>query len=105
MDILLFFKELFIRLKAKSPAFFKVIQVIALIAGLVTGIPDLLTHFGVILPAALQSIESTAVSIASFVVLFIASLTVDPKVVNTPVPAPIVDPAKKVTLPYTQNHS
>lgn len=102
MDILLFFKELIIRLGAKSPKFFKVIQTIALVAGLVTGVPALLEYFDVVLPAALEVIANKAVSIASFVALFIASLTVDPKVIKSTLTTFTVSDRRKVELPFSQ---
>lgn len=76
INVLDFLKELVIRYTKKSPTFFKVIQIIFTLAGLITGIPFLLETFGVILPAAIAALVSKTVSIASIVGFFIAGLPV-----------------------------
>jgi hypothetical protein len=72
-----FLVELFNRLRTKSPKFFQIIQIIALTATLVTGIPDFLSMFGITLPPEAAVLANKAVAIASMVVWFISKLTVD----------------------------
>lgn len=71
-----FIAELVSRLGAKTPWFFRVVRALAIITALVTGLPAFLVANGVELPAAIQLVMSTAVSIASIVAAFIAQLTV-----------------------------
>jgi len=76
INILDFLKELVVRYTKKSPTFFKVLQIIFTIAGLVSGIPFLLETFGVVLPAAIAALVSKSVAIASIVGVFISGLPV-----------------------------
>jgi len=71
-----FVVELLTRFGAKTPWFFKVVRTVAIIAALITGLPAFLSGAGVELPGAIQSIMSTAVSVASLVAAFVAQLTV-----------------------------
>jgi hypothetical protein len=71
-----FFSELLLRLFGKTPWFFKVVQVLAVVTALVTGLPEFLESAGVDLPAAWDAVSSKVVSIASLVAAFIAQLPV-----------------------------
>lgn len=70
-------QQLIARLRAKSPKLFQVITTISAIAAFVTGIPELLDHFGVVLPEALAPLANKAVAICATIVTVISSLTVD----------------------------
>lgn len=78
-----FFAELVGRLFSKTPAFFKVIQVVSTIVAVVTGLPSIITSTGITLPPAFTALESTAVSVAAIVSLFISSLPVETPVVTS----------------------
>lgn len=95
-SVVTFFAELVGRLFSKSPAFFKVIQIVSVIVAVVTGLPQILTAANIVLPAAFTSLESTVVSIASLVALFISSLPV-----STPVATSGAATASSATLPFT----
>lgn len=75
-NILTFFVEIVSRFAAKTPWFFKVVQVLAIVTAIVTGLPAFLTSVGIVLPEFLNSVMSTAVSISAIVAAFIAQLTV-----------------------------
>jgi hypothetical protein len=81
--IIAFIAETLKRLFAKSPKFFNIIKVIAIIVTLITGLPSLLESLGVVLPPSIAVLSSKVVSIASFVALIIAQLTVSDSS-NTP---------------------
>lgn len=87
-----FFAELVSRLFSKTPAFFKVIQVVSVIVTIVTGLPSLLESFGITLPTAFTTLESKAVAIAGVVSLFISSL---------PVATPGTASSSTAALPFT----
>lgn len=70
-----FLIELGQRFLSKTPKFFKIVRLLGIIAGIVTGIPALLESNGVILPDALLPISSKLVSICGWVVAFVAQLT------------------------------
>lgn len=91
-----FFAELVSRLFSKTPAFFKVIQVISTIVVVVTGLPGLLESIGITLPPALTALESKVVAIAGVVSLFISSLPV-----TTPVATSGQATASSAALPFT----
>lgn len=74
--VIAFFAELVGRLFSKTPAFFKVIQVISTLLSIVTGLPTVLTSLGIPLPASITGLENTVLSIAGLVGLFISSLPV-----------------------------
>ena len=76
MNNLTFLQELIARWKAKSPTFFKVISTITAIAAFITGIPELLTEFGIVLPDFLQAISNKTIAIATLVGFIISKLTV-----------------------------
>lgn len=76
-----FLQELFNRFKLKSPQFFVVIQNIALVATVITGLPMLLSEYEatmhVQLPAVIHVLSSKAVFVASSVLFITAKLPVD----------------------------
>lgn len=86
------------RIFLKSPAYFKVWNIILSLLVLVPQIPNLLAAFGITIPAEFNGPVNKIISIAAFVGLFISKLTVkDPTAV-------IADPTK-VSLKYTQQKS
>lgn len=83
-SIISFFAELIGRLFSKTPAFFKVIQVISVIVAIVTGLPAMLAGIpGLVLPAFIVALESKVISIAGLVSLFISSLPVETPTTTT----------------------
>lgn len=76
MQVTDFLVDLVKRFLAKSPKFFKWIQVISLVTALVTGLPDLLETVGIVLPEKFAILQNKAVAIAALVATFIAQLTV-----------------------------
>lgn len=96
-----FLQELVARLKAKNSKFFKVLQWIALVAALATGLPDLMDFFGITLPESLTVLQSKIVAIASTVVFVLAQLDVDPAVIKTEAQAKVVDTQDKL-LPFSE---
>ena len=78
MNDLSFLQQLVARLKAKSPFFFKVITTLSGVTAFITGIPVLLTDFGVTqLPAIVTTFENKTIAIAAIVGGVISKLTVD----------------------------
>jgi hypothetical protein len=75
-----FIKELLIRLFGKTPWFFKVVQVLAILTALVTGLPSFLESAGLDLPDSWDVISSKVVSIAALVGAFVSQLTVTTEV-------------------------
>ncbi len=76
MSVLLdFLAELVKRFFGKSPYFFKVVQIVSAIIGIISGLPTALTAMGVDLPDSWDSWILKAVSAASIGALFIAKLT------------------------------
>ncbi|MFZ1786719.1 MAG: hypothetical protein WAT92_00345 [Saprospiraceae bacterium] len=75
-----FLAELILRFGSKSPSFFKIVQIIASILAVITGLPTALTALGLDLPDTWDSWIMKAVSAASIGALFIAKLTVTSEV-------------------------
>jgi hypothetical protein len=71
-----FLKELIQRFFAKSPKFFKIIQVLSMLAFVVTGLPDLIAETGIVLPDYIVSIQNKVIAVASIVSFIISKLTV-----------------------------
>lgn len=95
-SVITFFAELVGRLFSKTPAFFKVIQIVSAVVAIVTGLPGLLESAHITLPAAFTSLENSVVSIGGLVALFISSLPV-----STPVATSGAAVASSATLPFT----
>ena len=74
-----FVNELLIRLFSDKPHFFKIIQLIGVLAAMVTGIPALLLEYDFVLPEAFQVIANQTMAVASMVAAFVAQLTVTAK--------------------------
>lgn len=70
-----FLVQLVKRFLAKTPKFFKILQVLSIVLAIVTGLPSLLESAGIVLPAALSVLASKVISIASIVAAFITQLT------------------------------
>jgi hypothetical protein len=75
-----FIKELLIRLLGKTPWFFKVVQVLAVLTAIVTGLPTFLENAGLDLPDSWDIVSSKVVSIAALVGAFVSQLTVTTEV-------------------------
>lgn len=67
-----FLQEIFLRFKAKSPTFFVWWQRIAMIVGAVTGLPEFLAQFNIVLPPSLTILENKTIAICSMVALFMS---------------------------------
>jgi len=76
MDNLSWLQELVARWKAESPTFFKVISTISFICVFVTGIPMLLTQFGVNVPEVISPTLQQIILVAGLVGGVISKLTV-----------------------------
>lgn len=89
--VVAFFAELVGRLFSKTPAFFKVIQVVSTIVAVITGLPTILTSLSITLPSSITGLENNVVAICGLVSLFISSLpvaTVAPTATVTPTALP-----------------
>jgi hypothetical protein len=71
-----FLKELIQRFFAKSPKFFKIIQVVSMASFVVTGLPALIAETGIILPENIIALQNKVVAVASIVSFIISKLTV-----------------------------
>lgn len=74
--VISFFAELVGRLFSKTPAFFKVIQIVSTLVAVVTGLPTIITALGIPLPASIEGLENKVIAICGLVSLFISSLPV-----------------------------
>lgn len=86
-----FIVEFFQRLFTKKPTFFKVLQIVTVVLSAVTGLPELLASWGVVLPDAFNLLANKWVGIISIVVAITSQLATATETVE--------DPAK--TLPLT----
>lgn len=77
MNNLNLLQQLIARWKAKSPKFFNAITTISTIALFITGVPELLQEFGVVLPEAVAPFASKVIAWAALAVTIIGKLTVD----------------------------
>ena len=64
------------KLSLESPKFFKVFQILGIIASLITGIPEFLELIGVHLPESIAFFSNKTIAIAGFIVVFMSNLTV-----------------------------
>jgi hypothetical protein len=71
-----FLLQIIKRLTLESPKFFKVFQIIGIVASLITGIPEFLELIGVHLPQSIAFFANKTIAIAGSVVVFMATLTV-----------------------------
>ena len=69
-----FFSDLFKRLFAKSPLFFRIIQILAVVLAGIAKLPALLSDIG--FPILIQEPYATIVAACAAVAVFIAQLTV-----------------------------
>lgn len=104
-----FLKEIVVRLRSKSPLFFKILQYISLATTLIPGIPMFLTYIGVTLPDFLIVIQDKAIVIAGLVATFLTGLPVDkePEVVvpvaDQPFGASVIKKEECPALPFSDN--
>jgi hypothetical protein len=96
-----FLQELFMRLSAKSPKFFKVIQFVSLLAAAVTGLPGLLQEMNINLPDWAEVLQNKSVAWASATSLFISMLTVQAKPVSKTEDGEILKKTDEKKLPFT----
>lgn len=90
-DIVAWLKEFWLRLTSKSPAFFRVIQIIAGVIAVLVTIAEILQSSKVDLPNIVDSITNWTIAIGAVVAFIVAKL-------------PTVDKDRKVTegeLPFT----
>ena len=64
------------RLIFKTPKFFNVLKTILIVIAVITGLPELLTTAGVVLPMNIDLVVTNIVSVASLMGAFISQLTV-----------------------------
>lgn len=76
IELTAFIKELINRLGAKSPKFFVIISKIAILCGLITGLPGLLVQFGITLPPDMLLLQNKVVAWAAVIAALISKLTV-----------------------------
>ena len=74
-----FLRELIGKLIAKAPGFFKFLKVLAVIAAIVTGLPEILAYFQVELGSTLSALASKGVAIASAILAFLLSVGISPE--------------------------
>lgn len=67
--------ELIKRFLSEKPQIFKWIRIIGLVAGIVIGLPALLSSYGVDLGASFDTIIAKLVGVAGWVAAFVAQLT------------------------------
>ncbi len=85
------------RLGQKSPTFFKILQIILTICGLVAGIPAVIETFNIVLPEPFATLASKSYAIAFFVGTFLMGLPVE----NT---KQVIEDKPKA-LPFTAKNS
>ena len=71
-----FVMELIIRLFSKTPWFFKVVRILGIAVGAITGLPVFLASIGISIPTAWDAVSSKVIAIAALVGTFIAQMTV-----------------------------
>ena len=98
-----FLQELFMRLSAKSPKFFKVIQFVSGLSAAVTGLPGLLQELNVNLPDWAEVLQNKSVAWASATSLFISMLTVKSTPVSKTEEGEILKKTDEKKLPFTAN--
>lgn len=94
--VVAFFAELVGRLFSKTPAFFKVIQIVSTVVAVITGLPTVITSLGITLPASIVGLENNVIAICGLVSLFISSLPV-----STPVATSGTATSSSAALPFT----
>lgn len=102
--ILSFLTELVVRLRTKSPLFFKILQWVSIGVTLVTGVPEFLEYLGVKnLPEWATLLQSKSAGIAALVGIFLAGLpVVNPEPVEVVKESgAVVETQKIVKLPFT----
>lgn len=78
-----FLADLIKRFISPNSKFFSILQKIALVLAVITGIPAFLEAQGIVLPETIAALASKVISIASIVAAFIAQLTTTEAVKNT----------------------
>lgn len=97
-----FLIELLKRFASRTPKFFKILQILAGAAAIITGLPLLLDQVGITLPEALKILENKAVAIAAVVAAFLAQLVQEDKPSE---PVPTEPPVSKVPAEDTTTNS
>lgn len=72
-----FLAEIVIRLRAKSPKFFRVLQILSAVTAFIAGVPYVLIALGVVLPDWAVTFENKVVAIAAIVATFLNGLPVE----------------------------
>lgn len=85
--------ELIQRLGAKSPKFFTALKWLGGLAAAITGIPEVLNWFGVVLPEPFASLATKTVAFCGLFVMFISMLPVEAE--------EMTEKKKAELLPYT----
>ncbi len=74
-----FINELLIRFFTEKPQFFKIIQIIGIIAAMITGLPELIDQYCFEIPEGFELMTSKTIAVASLVATFVAQLTTTTK--------------------------
>lgn len=100
-QILLFLQETLQRLFTKSPKFFKIWTLVFSILTLITGIPELLTYLGVVLPTEIAFFASKFIAYVSMGCLLMSKLTTQSKPTGVTDEGVLLKKTDDVALPFT----
>lgn len=96
-----FLIELVSRIRTKKPKFFVVLQWITVVLGAVTGIPDFLAYFNIVLPPALIVLENKWIAVASIGFLIASQLTTQSKPATVTADGDVLKQTNAKQLPFT----
>jgi uncharacterized ion transporter superfamily protein YfcC len=96
-----FLIELIKRLKTKKPKFFVILQYITGLLGAVTGIPEFLAQFNIVLPPSLAVLENKYVAWASVGFLIASQLTTQSNPVTVAADGAVLKQTDATRLPFT----
>jgi hypothetical protein len=98
-----FLTELILRLGAKSPRIFVILQWISGALAGITGIPTIIQTFGIVLPHPFDTELTKIVAIASTVALFFSKLPVKDKIVAVTTSGQPLKKTDDCVLPFTDS--
>lgn len=96
-----FLVETFQRLLTKSPKYFVILQWLSFTAMVITGLPELLQGWGIVLPQFLTFLSSPTVVWIAGAILFVSKLTTQSKASGVLADGSIVKTTNEKALPFT----
>lgn len=100
-QVLNFLQENLQRIFIKSPLFFRIWQIVSGAAVLITGLPDFLNQFDIVLPEAWQALASKGIAWASSGMFFMTLLTTQSKPVAITETGEVLKKTDESKLPFT----